>query len=165
MIISKNPAINGYQIKTKNDLVTIDASAVKINNYLINQPGEYDVSGVTVNASNIQEEIKAILGLENFFIAVLGSKHLEDQLSEEFNKVSILLLLLQTEADIKKAENVVAQTEPRLVFYSAGPGVNLSQIPALEVISGNYKVSQNDLNFDGTRHLSFANGDQTDRTE
>lgn len=152
MVVSRDHNNQGIEVKTKQALVSIGKNQIVINDLVINQPGEYDASGVACEVSEIGTKIKALAETENILIGVLNAQTDLEILSEDYTKVSLLFLFIEKSEDLKTAEIVVAKIEPQIVFYSGNTEVDLSQLENLEK-SQSYKVSKNDLFFEGTKSI------------
>lgn len=152
MIISKNLTGSGFSIKTKTASVEVSRKNIKINGFEITSPGEYDLSGCSCDVLKIDGHIHALLEAEMILLGALDANFCADELSEDFTQVSVLLLFLDDEKDLKSGTGIVGRIEPQFVCYFCPNGANLSTITGLETVD-NLKISKNDLLFEGSRHI------------
>ena len=155
MTILKNSASDGFALKTKNSQVNILRTQIEIGNFKISSPGEYDLSDVSCDVQSLDGHIVSLLESEMILIGTLDAKVDIEDLSEDFTKVSILLLFIDSAQDIKSAANLVSKIEPQLVFYLSKEKTDSKIDQSIEVVPSPYKVSRNELVYEGTRHLIF----------
>lgn len=151
MNINKIP--EGFEIKDKDVTVTVSRSKIKVNNFVINAPGEYDVAGATCEVKQIITGINILIDTEGVLFAALSPNIGLNDLDEEIARVAIVLLLVNPGDDSKKISEIIAKIEPQLVFYSLPSDFNLPDIQDLEKIEKNYKIGKLDLEIEGTRHF------------
>lgn len=103
MIISKNKNI--IKIKSKSADLEISPEQIKIGEFIINSPGEYEVQDIFVQAIGK----KAYVFVSEFMkIGYVNKAKLSDKELEEINNIDILLT---------NSKNLVNQIEPRLVIF------------------------------------------------
>jgi len=152
LTISKNPKSQGFIIKTKQSNVEVTRSKILIGDFEISSPGEFDVSGTSCDVQSIDGHLNSLIESEFILMGALDAKISPDSLSEDYTKIAILLLFIDKPEDFKKGADLVGRLEPQLVFYTSSDEKSLSD-NNFEKIGSSYKISKNDLVFEGTRHL------------
>lgn len=155
MIISKSGQKSGFEIRLKDLCIQINRHLLKINDFLIDEPGEYDINGAMAQVIHLNEKVNILLDVENILIGILNPRANQEELSEDFSKVAILLFFIDQANDLDSATNLVGRIEPQLVFYTSPETISLNQEVQFEKISSNFKVSKNDLLVEGTRNIIF----------
>lgn len=102
MLISRKNKI--IKIKSKEANLDIEPSQIKIDNFIINSPGEYETKGVFVEA--ITQGIY-IISLEQMRICYSNKPKLTDKELETINNIDILLAI---------SKKLINQIEPKLVI-------------------------------------------------
>lgn len=155
MTILKNPSGDGCILKTKNTQVNITRSQIEIGNFKISSPGEYDLADVSCDVQNLDGHINSLIESEMILLGALDAKVDLEDLSEDFTKVSVLLLFIDSASDIKSASSLVSSIEPQLVFYLSHEEIDFKKESSIETVPSPYKISKNELVYEGTRHLVF----------
>ena len=155
MTILKNPSGDGFILKTKNSQVNITRSKIEIGDFKISGPGEYDLSDVSCDVQSLDGHINSLIESEMILLGALDAKVDIEDLSEDFTKVSVLLLFIDNVNDIKLASSLVSKVEPQLVFYLSQEKIDSKVESSIETIPSPFKISKNELVYEGTRHLVF----------
>jgi hypothetical protein len=142
MIITFNGGGN-FKIKCKDAIITTGDS-IKINNFSIDGPGEYEVAGIS--AENID-------GITNIYVEDMNITYLKKNKSltnEELEKVEgtdVLFLPVGEIIDPKIAVEVANQIEPKILILMHYKSVDeLQQIKGLNAeIMDELKLSKNAL--------------------
>lgn len=98
----------GFKIKSKSVTVFCDPANLKIDDFVINRPGEYEVKGVTVFGTTVGEKV-----VYNMVIDGVRVCYTEGQI----NKTDIVDILLLP----AKIDEAIIQLEPKVVVLLKGP--------------------------------------------
>lgn len=98
----------GFKIKSKNAVVFCDPANLKIDDFVINGPGEYEVKGVTIFGTAVEEKV-----VYNMVIDGVRVCYTEGQI----NKTDIVDILLMP----AKINEAIIQLEPKIIILLKGP--------------------------------------------
>ncbi len=98
----------GFKIKSKNAVVICDPAEIKIDDFVIAGPGEYEVKGVTVFGTAVGEKVAYNMVIDGVRVC-----YTEGQI----NKTDIVDILLMP----AKIDEAIIQLEPKVVVLSKGP--------------------------------------------
>lgn len=155
MTILKNQSGDGFILKTKNTQIIILRNLIEVGDFKITSPGEYDVAQISCDVQSLGENINSLIELEMILVGALDASINSEDLAEDFTKVSILLMFIDSTNDFKSASTLVSKIEPQLVFYLSKEKIESKVEPSIEVAPSPYKISKNELVYEGTRHLIF----------
>jgi len=111
--------------KRKADIVcfsnrSVEMKRIKGEPFVITEPGEYEVNGVSVFGLSINQKTVYLIEIDDLRICHLGDLHtkLSNKQRDEINGVDILMLPLTGKEGLntKKALQVVGQIEPKIVI-------------------------------------------------
>lgn len=101
----------GFKIKGKNALVICSPANLKIDDFVIDGPGEYEVKGVTVFGTAIEKSVVYNITIDNIRICYT---------EKQINKTEVVDILLMP----ARIDEVITQLEPRVVvLLKDGPEV------------------------------------------
>lgn len=153
MINLSNLDNSKLEIKNKKGAATISRSLILLNDFKIKGPGEYDIADIACDVTALDGHINALIEFEMILFGVIDAVSSPDTLNEDFTKVSVLILFVDSKDDLTKAASLVGQIEPQLVFYCSSDPQILQSIPTIEKTPSPFKLSRNDLVFEATRHI------------
>lgn len=146
-----------FELRSKDTTVTLNHS-IKIGDFEITTPGEYEVAGVMVEASAASARIH----IEDFVVGRVAPRSaiLSDQELEELGAVDIIFFTIgDGHLPTKEATKLIAQVEASLAIPLATAEGDLTELCATDVScdeqTGPLKLSRLNLPVEGTRVIVF----------